>query len=137
CPAAGWPGRRSGAGCGAPRGRPPAWVRCPVAGPFADRWNRRRILIVTQSLAMALALAAVVLAGVAAVWQLVAIGALLGLVGALDVPARQAFIADIVERRDDVGNAVALHAAITNAGRLIGPSLGGALVVWGGEGICF
>src|SRR5262249_56542370 len=84
-----------------------------------------------------LALAAVVLAGVAAVWQLVAIGALLGLVGALDVPARQAFTAEIVQRRDDVGNAVALHAAITNAGRLIGPSLGGALVVWGGEGICF
>ena len=120
-------------------GQLPALVLMPVAGTFADRWSRRRILIVTQSLAMAmtLVLATVVLAGVVAVWQLVAIGALLGLVGALDVPARQAFIADIVERRDDVGNAVALHAAITNAGRLVGPSLGGALVVWGGEGICF
>src|SRR5207245_816757 len=62
---------------------------------------------------------------------------LLGVVGALDVPARQAFVADIVERRDDVGNAVALHASVTNAARLIGPSIGGAIVAHAGEGVCF
>src|SRR5206468_2035387 len=59
------------------------------------------------------------------------------LLGVLDVPARQAFVADIVESRDDVGNAVALHASVTNAARLIGPSIGGAIVAHAGEGVCF
>lgn len=120
-------------------GQLPALVLMPVAGSLADRWSRRRILIVTQGLAMllTLALAAVATAGVAAVWHLVAVSALLGLVGALDVPARQAFIADLVEDRDDLGNAIALHSSVTNAARLIGPPIGGALVAAAGEGICF
>jgi MFS family permease len=111
----------------------------PIAGSLSDRWSRYRILIVTQSLAMALTLvlAGVALAGVVTVWHLVAIGALLGVVGALDVPARQAFVADMVESRDDVGNAVALHASVTNAARLLGPSIGGAIVARAGEGVCF
>ena len=120
-------------------GQLPSLLLMPIAGGLSDRWSRHRILVVTQSLAMALTLvlAGLALAGVVAVWQLVAIGALLGVVGALDVPARQAFVADIVESRDDVGNAVALHASVTNAARLIGPSIGGAIVAHAGEGVCF
>ena len=120
-------------------GQLPSLLLMPIAGGLSDRWSRHRILVVTQSLAMALTLvlAGLALAGVVAVWHLVAIGALLGVVGALDVPARQAFVADIVESRDDVGNAVALHASVTNAARLIGPSIGGAIVAHAGEGVCF
>src|SRR5437667_209296 len=111
-------------------GQLPSLLLMPVAGGLSDRWSRDRILVITQSLAMGLTLvlAALALAGVVAVWHLVTIGALLGVVGALDVPARQAFVADMVESREDVGNAVALHASVTNAARLIGPSVGGAIV---------
>src|SRR5438445_768901 len=111
-------------------GQLPSLLLMPIAGGLSDRWSRHRILIVTQSLAMGLTLvlAALTLAGVVAVWHLVTIGALLGVVGALDVPARQAFVADMVESREDVGNAVALHGSVTNAARLIGPSIGGASV---------
>src|SRR2546429_37144 len=120
-------------------GQLPSLLLMPIAGGLSDRWSRHRILIVTQSLAMGLTLvlAALALAGVVAVWHLVTIGALLGVVGALDVPARQAFVADMVESREDVGNAVALHASVTNAARLIGPSIGGAIVARAGEGVCF
>src|SRR3989454_727902 len=120
-------------------GQLPSLLLMPIAGGLSDRWSRHRILIITQSLAMGLTLvlAALALAGVVAVWHLVTIGALLGVVGALDVPARQAFVADMVESREDVGNAVALHASVTNAARLIGPSIGGAIVARAGEGVCF
>jgi len=120
-------------------GQAPALLLMPIAGSLTDRWSRLRILVVTQALSMALTLglAAVALGGVVAVWHLVAVGALLGIVGALDVPARQAFVADVVEHRDDLGNAVALHSSVTNAARLIGPSIGGALVAVAGEGVCF
>src|SRR3989449_2964580 len=120
-------------------GQLPSLLLMPIAGGLSDRWSRHRILIITQSLAMGLTLvlAGLALAGVVTVWHLVAIGALLGGVGALDVPARQAFVADIVERRGDVGNAVALPASVTNAARLIGPSIGRALVAPPGEGGCF
>src|SRR5437899_8024767 len=119
-------------------GQLPSLRLMPIAGGLSDRWSRHRILIITQSLAMGLTLllAALALAGVVAVWHLVTIGALLGVVGALDVPARQAFVADMVESREDVGNAVALHASVTNAARLIGPSIGGAIVARAGEGVC-
>src|SRR3989442_4935537 len=102
----------------------------PIAGGLSDRWSRHRILVVTQSLAMALTLvlAGLALAGVVTVWHLVAIGALLRVVGALDVPARQALVADIVESPDDVRDAVALHASVTNAARPVSPSIGRGLV---------
>ena len=120
-------------------GQLPSLLLMPIAGSLSDRWRRHRILIVTQSLAMALTLclAGLALAGIVTVWHLVAIGALLGVVGALDVPVRQAFVADMVASRDDVGNAVALHASVTNAARLVGPSIGGAIVAHAGEGVCF
>src|SRR2546429_9964975 len=120
-------------------GQLPSLLLMPIAGSLSDRWSRHRILIVTQSLAMALTLclAGLALAGVVTVWHLVAIGALLGVVGALDVPVRQAFVADMAASRDDVGNAVALHASATNAARLDGPSLRCRNVAHAGEGACF
>src|SRR3989442_226522 len=96
-------------------GQLPSLLLMPIAGGLSDRWSRHRILIITQSLAMGLTLvlAALALAGVVVVWHLVTIGALLGVVGALDVPARQAFVADMVESREDVGNAVATASRLS------------------------
>src|SRR2546427_3252567 len=100
-------------------GQLPSLLLMPIAGGLSDRWSRHRILVVTQSLAMALTLvlAGLALAGVVTVWPLVAIGALLGGVGALEVPAPQAFVPDIVERRDDGRDAVALAPCVTNPPR--------------------
>src|SRR5207247_4920618 len=88
-------------------GQLPSLLLMPIAGGLSDRWSRHRILVVTQSLAMALTLvlAGLALAGVDAVWQLVAIGALLRVVGALHVPARPPFVAPRLETRADVGSA--------------------------------
>lgn len=117
----------------------PTLVLTPVAGVLADRWNRRYLLIATQSLAMlqAALLAAVVLLGTVQVWQIVALSLLLGLINAFDIPTRQSFVVELVEYREDLGNAIALNSSLVNAGRLIGPALGGLLVAAVGEGVCF
>jgi len=111
----------------------------PFAGVLVDRLDRHRILVVTQTLAMmqALALAAVVLTGVAAVWNLILLSIMLGLINAFDMPTRQSFVLDMVTNREDLGNAIALNSSLFNAARLIGPSVAGVLVVTVGEGLCF
>ncbi len=115
------------------------FVLTPFAGVLVDRMNRRRILVVTQSLAMvqALSLAAVVLSGSAAVWNLVILSMSLGLINAFDMPTRQSFVLDMVPDREDLGNAIALNSSLFNAARLIGPSVAGILVAAVGEGLCF
>src|SRR2546426_10117894 len=91
-------------------GQLPSLLLMPIAGGLSDRWSRHRILVVTQSLAMALTLvlAGLALAGAGTVWHLVAIGAPLRGVGALHVPARPGLVADILQRRGDVRDAGAL-----------------------------
>jgi MFS family permease len=117
----------------------PTLLLTPVAGVFADRWNRRKMLIATQALAMlqAAILAAAVLLGTVQVWQIVVLSLFLGVVNACDIPIRQSFVVEMVDRREDLGNAIALNSSLVNAGRLIGPALGGILVASVGEGICF
>lgn len=117
----------------------PSLVLTPVAGVLADRWDRRRLLIVTQALSMmqAAAFAAVVLADVVQVWQIVALSLVLGVVNAFDIPVRQAFVVEMVENREDLGNAIALNSALFNAARLVGPSIAGLIVGVAGEGVCF
>ena len=111
----------------------------PFAGVLVDRLNRHRILVVTQTLAMlqAFALAAVVLTGTAAVWNLVLLSIALGLINAFDMPTRQSFVLDMVTNRADLGNAIALNSSLFNGARLIGPSIAGVLVATVGEGLCF
>ncbi len=111
----------------------------PFAGVLVDRLNRHRILLVTQALAMlqALALAAVVLTGTAAVWNLIILSMALGLINAFDMPTRQAFVLEMVTSRDDLGNAIALNSSLFNGARLIGPAIAGLLVAAVGEGLCF
>ena len=120
-------------------GQIPAFVLGPLAGVMIDRWDLRRTLLITQGLAalQAAALATVVITGVVEVWQVIALAAALGVVNAFDMPARHAFVVQMVERREDLPNAIALNSSLFNASRLVGPAIAGVLVAAAGEGICF
>jgi MFS family permease len=117
----------------------PTFLLAPVAGVLADRWNRRRLLIATQALAMlqAALLAGAVFSGIIQVWHIVALSLLLGVVNAFDIPIRQSFVVEMVSHRDDLGNAIALNSSMVNGARLIGPTIAGLLVASFGEGVCF
>jgi MFS family permease len=120
-------------------GQIPTFVLAPVAGVLVDRWNRHRVLVVTQVLAMiqSALLAAFALSGVITVWHIVVLAVFQGLVNAIDMPARQAFVVEMLESREDLPNAIALNSSMVNAARLIGPSLAGVLIALVGEGWCF
>ena len=111
----------------------------PYAGVLADKLNRRRILVVTQTLSMiqALILAVLVLTGTVAVWHIVCLSVFLGVVNAFDMPARHSFLIEMVEKREDLGNAIALNSSMVNGTQLIGPSIAGLLIASIGEGMCF
>jgi len=111
----------------------------PFAGVLSDRWNRHRILVVTQSLAMiqAFILAYLAFTGTATVNHLILLSIFLGLVNAFDMPNRQAFVVEMIERREDLGNAIALNSFLFNGARLVGPSVAGILISVLGEGMCF
>lgn len=111
----------------------------PFAGVLVDRWNRYQILVVTQILAMiqALALALLTLTGSIAIWHVFSLSIVLGCVNAFDMPARQSFLVDMVDRKEDLGNAIALNSSFVNAARILGPSVAGMLIAFAGEGICF
>src|SRR5712692_9847419 len=120
-------------------GQLPALLLAPLAGALVDRWDRQRLLVVTQLLAMlqALGLAWLVLAERATLWHMLLCSVLLGMINALDMPARQALVGELVAQPVDLSNALALNAAITNGARLLGPALAGLVIVRLGEGICF
>jgi len=116
----------------------PVFLLATLGGIVADRTDRRRIIIATQTCAMVLAgtLAALTLTGRVAVWHLFAIAALLGTVNAFDIPARQVFVVDLVGRNDLI-NAIALNSSMFNGARIVGPAVAGVLVGTIGEGWCF
>ncbi|MDD5546130.1 MAG: MFS transporter [Candidatus Omnitrophica bacterium] len=117
----------------------PTFILSPFAGVFADRYNRHRIVITTQALSMiqAFILAYLTLTGKIQVWEIIALALFLGCVNAVDIPTRQSFLIDMVEKKEMLGNAIALNSAIFNGARLIGPTAAGILVALAGEGICF
>lgn len=117
----------------------PSFFFAPLAGVYIDRWDLKRLLIGTQflSLIQAALLAFFVLTDVVQVWHIVVLSLFLGIINAFDIPARQSFVVKLVEKRDDLGNAIALNSSMVNAARLIGPSIAGLLVAATGEGICF
>lgn len=117
----------------------PTFLISPVAGVLADRWDRRRLLLGTQILAMLQAgfLAVAVLTGYIQVWQIILLSLVLGIVNAFDIPIRQSFVVEMVDYREDLGNAIALNSSMVNGARLVGPSIAGLLVASVGEGICF
>ena len=120
-------------------GQIPTFLLAPFAGVLVDRWDRHRLLVVTQVLAMlqSAALAALTLAGVINIWHVLALSLFQGLINAFDMPARQAFVVEMVEKREDLPNAIALNSSMVNAARLLGPSIGGVIIAAVGEGWCF
>src|SRR5581483_6612336 len=110
----------------------------PFAGVIADRINRHRLIVVTQALAMLLALVLGVLVAAHAVTvrAVVVLAGCLGAVSAFDVPVRQSFIVEMVGP-EDLPNAIALNSSIFNAARVVGPAIAGTLVAAVGEAACF
>ncbi len=121
-------------------GQLPLFIIAPLAGVFADRWDRHKMLLYTQSLALvqALVLSVLVFTKVVHIWQLIVLAVLLGTINAFDMPIRQAFVSDMInDKKEDLGNAIALNSSMVNAARLVGPSIAGILIATVGEGWCF
>ena len=120
-------------------GQIPTFLLGPLAGVWADRWERRRVLLVTQFLAalQSLALAGLTLSGRITVLEVVCLSVLQGVINAFDMPARQSFLVQMVEGRADLSNAIALNSTMVNGARLLGPALAGIVIAAVGEGYCF
>jgi MFS family permease len=116
----------------------PVFLVAPIGGIVADRFNRQQIVIGTQlsSMILALVLAILTLTGVIRVWHIFVLAALLGVVNAFDIPARQSFLVDMVGK-EDMMNSIALNSTMFNGARVIGPAIAGILVARIGEGWCF
>jgi len=117
----------------------PSFLLAPVAGVLIDRWSRYRVLLVTQVISMIQAgiLAGLSLAGALDIWHIIVLSLVLGCINAFDMPARHSFVIDMVENKDDMGNAIALNSMMFNGARLIGPSVAGIVLATTGEGVCF
>jgi MFS family permease len=120
-------------------GQIPTFLLAPFAGVLVDRWNRYRVLVVTQVLALteSAALAVLALTHVITVWHVLALNFYQGLINAFDVPARQSFVVEMIDDRADLPNAIALNSSMVNGARLLGPAIAGFLIVTVGEGWCF
>lgn len=117
----------------------PSLFITPLAGVLADRWDRRRVIILTQTLSMLVAftLALLTLTGTVTVNLIIVMALVNGVVLAFDTPFRQSFVPDIITRREDLSNAIALNSSLYNLARFIGPPIGGVLIALVGEGWCF
>lgn len=120
-------------------GQIPILFFAPLAGVLLDGWNRHRALVITKTLAMcqAFMLAALVLTGKVTITQIIVLSVFLGLVLSFEQTVSQSFVVNIVENKEDLGNAIALNTALFNAARLLGPAVAGILIVIIGEGMCF
>ncbi len=120
-------------------GQIPTFLLGPIAGVWVDRWDRHRVLVATQILSMiqSLWLAALALTGRITVGDIIGLSLFQGCINAFDMPARQAFLIQMVENREHLGNAIALNSSMVNATRLLGPSLAGVIIAALGEGYCF
>jgi MFS family permease len=120
-------------------GQIPTFLLAPLGGVLVDRWDRRRVLLVTQTLAMlqSALLATLTLRGSIQVWEIVALSVLQGLIDAFDMPVRQSMLVRMVDDRADLPNAIALNSSMVNAARLLGPAIAGVLIAGVGEGWCF
>jgi MFS family permease len=119
-------------------GQIPVFLFAAVGGAVADRFNRHRIIVATQASAMILAsiLTVLTLTGHVQVWHVFVLASLLGVVNAFDIPARQAFVVEMVGK-EDLMNAIAINSSMFNGARILGPAVAGTLVAVIGEGWCF
>lgn len=117
----------------------PVFLGAPIAGVFADRWPRRRIVITTQVLAMIQAFiltALVAFDSITLAW-IILLSVFMGVINAFDMPTRQAFVCEMVDNEEDLPNAIALNSLIFNMARQVGPSIAGFLIALTGEAVCF
>ncbi|MFH1368958.1 MAG: MFS transporter [Elusimicrobiota bacterium] len=110
----------------------------PVAGTIADHYDKKKLLTLTQTLAMvqALILAALVLSGTVRLWHIIVLATLLGLINAFDMPIRQSFVVQLVGR-ENLMNAIGLNSFLFNGARIVGPAIAGIIIAGAGEGMCF
>jgi len=120
-------------------GQIPTFALAPFAGVWVDRLNRRRLIVITQTLAMiqSFALAALAISGRINVAEVLALSLFQGLINAFDMPARQAFLVEMVTDRQDLPNAIALNSTMVHGARVLGPAFAGLLIGFFGEGMCF
>jgi MFS family permease len=120
-------------------GQLPTFLLAPFGGVVVDRYNRHRILVITQALAMlqSVLLTLLALSGRASVPSILSLAVFQGLINAFDTPARQSFMVELVESREDLPIAIALNSSMVNAARLVGPSFAGLLIAAFGEAGCF
>jgi len=117
----------------------PQLLLSPVAGVWVDRLNRHKVLIATQALSMlqSFALAVLIYTHHASIANIVILNMLQGFVNAFDIPARQSLTVDLVDRREDLSNAIALSSSMVHAARLVGPAVAGFMIYHFGEASCF
>jgi MFS family permease len=120
-------------------GQIPTFLVAPFAGVWIDRWDRRQVLVWTQTLAMvqSFALAGLTFSGLITIHWILFLSVMQGIINAFDMPGRQSFMVQMVEDRADLGNAIAINSSMVNVARLIGPSLAGMLIAVTGEAWCF
>lgn len=120
-------------------GQLPTFLLAPFAGVIVDRTDRYRVLLITQVLSMVQSalLAYYALRGTITAWHVLFLAVFQGLINAFDTPARQSFLVEMVDTREDLPNAIALNSSLVNVARLIGPSIAGVLISLFGEGVCF
>jgi MFS family permease len=117
----------------------PSFILSPFAGVLTDRFNRLRIMTLTQVMFMiqALLISILVLTKVIEVWHIIALSIFFGLITAFDTPARQSLVIDLIDKPENLSNAIALNSAMFNGARLVGPAIAGLLIAAVGEGYCF
>jgi MFS family permease len=117
----------------------PTFILAPFAGVWIERFDHRRLLVWTQAAAatQSLILAALTLARVVTIWEILVLAVFQGLINAFDTPLRQIFVGQTVDDREDLGNAIAISASLSNGARLIGPAIAGLVIAGFGEGGCF
>lgn len=120
-------------------GQIPTLILAPFAGVLVDRWDKHRLLVVTQVLSMlqSLALAVLAVPGIITIGEIIGLQLAQGVINAFDTPTRQAFLVEMIEDPADLPNAIALNSSMVNLSRILGPSIGGVLIALVGEGWCF
>ena len=120
-------------------GQIPTFLLAPFAGVWVDRLNRRQVLIWTQALSMvqSLLLAVLTFSGHITVEWILVLSVMQGSINAFDMPARQAFMVQMVGDRADLSNAIAINSSMVNMARLVGPSLAGVVIAVSSEAWCF
>jgi len=117
----------------------PTFIISPIAGAFSDKLNRQKILITTQTLFLTQAVILFILSRgeFIHIWHIILLNTFSGIVNGFDAPVRQAFVIEMVEKKEDLSNAIAINSMMFNSARLIGPSIAGLIVAGFGESFCF